>query len=63
MRLIVLILLLLMFGYVRWFWHPIPIQPKPVAITIPDSRIPALETRVENLENWAQKHGMKYKGE
>lgn len=35
-------------------------QPKPVAITIPDSRISNLELKVKNLENWAQRQGMKY---
>jgi hypothetical protein len=59
-KIVSLIILLLAFGYVRWFWEPTPAQPKPVAITIPDSRISDLELKVRNLENWAQRQGMKY---
>jgi hypothetical protein len=32
-------------------------------LTIPDSRVSNLEGRVSALETWAQRHGMKYKGE
>ena len=62
MRMILAVLILLIGSFLSWwFWEvPIPSRPKPVAITIPDSRISDLELKVKNLENWAQKQGMKY---
>lgn len=61
MRMILAVLILLISSFLSvWFWHSTPPQPKPVAITIPDSRISNLESRVKNLENWAQRHGAKY---
>jgi hypothetical protein len=37
-----------------------PTPTKTVNITIPDFRIDAHETRIQTLEEWAQRHGMKY---
>lgn len=31
-----------------------------VDITTPDPRIDSHETRIQSLEEWAQRHGMKY---
>jgi hypothetical protein len=38
------------------------VQSTTPPMRVPDSRIADLELRVENLENWAQRQGMKYKG-
>ena len=53
MRMILAVLILLIGSFLSWwFWYPVLSQPKPVAITIPDSRISNLELKVKNLENW-----------
>lgn len=59
---VIMILVLLLFSI--WIYkmvlEPTMPKPKPVAITIPDSRISGLELKIKNLENWAQRQGMKY---
>jgi hypothetical protein len=58
-EIIVLIVILAFIAYgISHGQYQLPtLSPK---ITIPDSRISALEARVKTLEEWAQRRGMKY---
>lgn len=36
-------------------------EPKTIKLTVPNPEIELLKLKVNNLETWAQKQGMKYK--
>lgn len=60
MRLMVLMFIIVL-GFLAYGLSTLSPTPiKTVNITIPDSRINAHETRIQTLEEWAQRHGMKY---
>ena len=62
MRLIEVFILLAILSFI--FYGMVQAVPlKPTKLTIPDHRIESLESRVSALESWAQRQGMKYKGE
>lgn len=63
MKRIDLLVLLLFLSVLSYFVILQPTPPtltKTINITIPDPRISALETRIQTLEEWAQRHGAKY---